>query len=153
MKKQIWRRVLSGIPIGITIGYLITIVISLQFGEGAYIAVNPELALQYGSEINAVMVQTFCYMVIGAVFGGLSAVWENDRWSLFIQSSIFCAVGGITLLGAALLCKWTELSLGGVLFFVGLYLLIFFGIWIIEYWINLRRVRRLNLAMRSHQHK
>lgn len=153
MKKQIWKRIAAGIPIGITIGYLITLMISLLFGNGAYIAINPELALEYGSEINAVLVQTACWVMIGAVFGGLSMVWENDRWSLFVQSFVFCAIGGMTLLAAAVFCRWTELSVSGILFFAGLYLLIFFVIWLFEYWINLRQVRKLNLAMQTHKRK
>ena len=51
LKKQIFLRGLLGIPLGITIGYLITIVLSLVWGNGYYSPCVPSLASIMGSEI------------------------------------------------------------------------------------------------------
>lgn len=57
MKKQLLLRGLLGFPIGIALGYLITILVSLGWGGGAYAPCMPALADAVGSEIGAVMLQ------------------------------------------------------------------------------------------------
>ena len=51
MKKMILRRCLAGAPIGLAISTAITIIISLNIGDGKYYAVTPELTADCGSEI------------------------------------------------------------------------------------------------------
>ena len=46
MKKKALLRGLLGVPLGMAMGYLITIVISLGWGQGRYVACMPELEAQ-----------------------------------------------------------------------------------------------------------
>ncbi|MFR1295739.1 MAG: hypothetical protein ACLSBH_10115 [Coprobacillus cateniformis] len=48
MKKKIIKRSLLGFPLGITIGYLITILISLGWANGYYFALCPRTHITYG---------------------------------------------------------------------------------------------------------
>ena len=57
IKKKIMLRAISGLPIGLSIGYLITIVISLIWADGYYASCVPALAETMGNEINAVILQ------------------------------------------------------------------------------------------------
>ena len=57
MKKQIFTRALLGFPLGVAVGYIITIAVSLIWADGYYTPCVPELKELMGSEINAVMLQ------------------------------------------------------------------------------------------------
>ena len=43
MKKKIWLRGLLGFPLGIAVGHVISLIISLGWGEGAFLPCVPEL--------------------------------------------------------------------------------------------------------------
>lgn len=55
MKKQILSRGLVGFPVGIAIGFVITLIISACIGDGFYYPVTPELIGSMGNELNAVI--------------------------------------------------------------------------------------------------
>ena len=57
MKKKLLLRGALGFPIGIAIGYVITICISLMWADGYYSPCAPELAEALGNEIRAVILQ------------------------------------------------------------------------------------------------
>ena len=59
MKKKIVLRSLLGFPLGLAMGYMITIIISLVFADGSYFPCVPELITTMGSEIHAVLLQAF----------------------------------------------------------------------------------------------
>ena len=67
MKKEMIKRGLNGIPQGISIGFVISIVMSLITGDGnLYVAAQP-LIDQFGSEINAVVIQAIFAAIVGSV--------------------------------------------------------------------------------------
>ena len=54
MKKEIVRRCLLGMPIGITISYLISIIISYLAGSKEYIPCTPAFLALFASSLQAV---------------------------------------------------------------------------------------------------
>ena len=90
MKKEILKRSLFGAPLGIAIGVIITIIISLTVGDGRYYAVVPELVNDMGSEINAVILQTVLCIVYGAAWAGAS-VCSLGRASPTVTTSMVLA--------------------------------------------------------------
>ena len=58
MKKKIISRGVAGFPIGIAIGFVITVIISVCVGDGLFYPVTPELIVTAGNELNAVILQT-----------------------------------------------------------------------------------------------
>lgn len=91
MKKQIVKRGLVGFPIGIAIGFVITLIISVCIGDGLYYPVTLELIGSMGNELNAVILQTVLFGIMGSGFAMASVIWELDSWSLAKQSAyILC---------------------------------------------------------------
>ena len=92
MKKKMLKRGLLGLPIGIAIGHIITLIISAGFGDGGYYPVTPELIDAMGSALNAVILQTVLCGIMGAGFAAASVIWELDSWSLAKHAGIFAAI-------------------------------------------------------------
>lgn len=70
MKKKVLLRGLFGIPTGIAIGYVITVMMSAFWGDGSYYPCVPAFVDAMGSEIRAVVVQTVLCGLVGMVYGG-----------------------------------------------------------------------------------
>lgn len=66
MKKKIVLRSILGFPLGLAMGYFITIIISLIFANGYYSPCVPELIVIMGSEINAVLYGTWMIGVLSS---------------------------------------------------------------------------------------
>ena len=82
MKKKIIMRGLFGLPTGIAIGFVITLIISACIGNGSFYPVTPELIDTMGNELNAVILQTVLCAIMGVGFAAASVIWELDSWSL-----------------------------------------------------------------------
>lgn len=140
-------RGILGVPIGITIGYLITIFISLALADGYYSPCVPELAEELGSEIYAVLLQTVLCALLGIVFGAASVIWEIDTWSLMKQSGIYFLVISLGMLPAAYLARWMEHTVKGFLIYFGIFLGIAVGIWIVQYLFWRGKIRQMREKM------
>lgn len=144
MKKKIILRGALGIPIGIALGYLITVGISLAAGEGRYFSCVPELIDMMGSEINAVLLQTALCALLGAAGAASSVIWEIENWSLVKQSGIFFLILAAAMLPTAWFTYWMEHTLKGFLSYLGMFTAIFVFIWLVEYLIGRRIVAKMN---------
>lgn len=122
MKKKIIKRSLLGFPLGITIGYLITILLSLGWANGYYSPCVPEGISLMGNEINAVILQTILCGILGVGFGASSVI----------------------MLPIAYFAYWMEHSVVGFLIYFGIFTLIFVVIWIIQFGIGRYNVRKMN---------
>jgi len=147
MKKQAFLRGLLGVPLGITIGYLITIFISLGWGNGSYTPIVPSLVEQLGSEISAVILQAVLCGVLGATFGAISIIWEIDSWSIAKQTGIYFLIGSIAMTPIAYINHWMEHSVGGFLSYFGIFVAIFIVVWVIQYIVWKKRIKRINDRM------
>lgn len=144
MKKKIFLRSLLGFPLGLAIGYIITIIISLAFADGYYYPCVPDLITTMGSEINAVLLQTFLFGVLGAGFGAASVIWEIEDWGLIKQTGIYFLISSILIMPIAFVTHWMEHSMKGILSYFGIFLIIFIGIWIIQYSMAKHNVKKMN---------
>lgn len=144
MKKKIVIRSLLGFPIGIAVGYLITIFISLVWADGYYSPCMPELISAVGNEINAVIFQTVLCGVLGTGFGAGSVIWEMDDWSIVKQTGVYFLIVSVIMLPIAYFTYWMEHSVVGFLFYFAVFLLIFVIIWIVQFMIGKHNVRRMN---------
>ena len=136
MNRQLWKnaglRVLVGAPVGLAISTAITIAISLAMGKGEYMAVVPELIDDFGTEINAVVIQALCSMLYGAAFAGASVVWDTD-WSLSKMTAVHLLICSTATFPIAYLMRWMDHTAGGILLYFGVFLLIYLTIWVIQY--------------------
>ncbi len=147
MKKKIILRSVLGFPLGITIGYLITIMISLIYANGYYSPCMPELIVVMKSEINAVLFQTFLCGMLGMGFAASSMIWEIEDWGLVKQTGVYFLIISFVMMPIAYLTYWMEHSLKGVLGYFMIFVLIFIVIWIIQYIFMRRNVKKLNESL------
>lgn len=144
MKKKIIMRSLIGFPIGISIGYFITILNSLALANGYYSPCAPELVSAIGNEINAVILQTILCGILGTGFAASSVIWQIDSWSIIKQTGIYFSIISIIMLPIAYFAHWMEHSIVGFLIYFGIFLLIFAIIWITLFIMGKHNVRKMN---------
>lgn len=144
MKKKIVIRSLLGFPIGIAIGYVITVLISLGFANGHYLACMPELAAVMGNEINAVILQTVLCGILGTGFAASSIIWEIDHWNIVKQTGIYFLIISLIMLPIAYFTHWMEHSPMGFFIYFGIFVLIFAIVWIVQFIVARHNVKKLN---------
>ena len=144
MKKVILKRGLFGIPTGIAIGFLITIINSLIYGNGNYCPVTPELAASMGNEINAVMLQTLMYVVIGFSFSATSAVWQMDCWSMMKQTAVYFIINALVMMPIAYGMNWMNHSFRSIAIYFAVFTLYFAVIWLIMFQVWKRNIKKIN---------
>lgn len=144
MKKKILTRGLIGFPIGIAIGFVITIIISMCIGKGAFYPVSPELTETMGSELNAVILQTALCGIMGSGFAMASVIWELDSWSLIKQSGIYFLIISLILLPIAYISNWMDHSVAGVISYAGIFFASFVVVWLIQYFVWKSKIKKMN---------
>ena len=144
MKKQILLRGMLGFPLGLAMGYLITIFISLTVSDGRYYPCVPELAAVMGNEINAVLLQAVLCGILGAGFGACSVIWQIESWGILKQTGIYFSIISVIMLPTAYVSYWMEHSLQGILSYFGIFLLIFAAVWLVQYMAAMHNVKKLN---------
>lgn len=144
MKKKIFLRSISGFPLGLAIGYLISIIISLIWADGYYSPCVPELAVMMGREINAVLLQAFFCGILGMGFAASSAIWEIEDWGLVKQTGIYFLTVSVIMMPIAYAMYWMEHSLKGVVSYFGIFAFIFAVVWIVQYIRAKHNVKKMN---------
>lgn len=144
MKKKLFLRGISGFPLGITIGYLITIISSLVWADGYYSPCLPELIALMGNEINAVLLQAILCGVLGAGCAAGSIIWELEDWGLVKQTGIYFLIISVIMLPIAYVTYWMEHSIKGFLSYYGIFAAIFAVIWVTQYLTARYNVKKMN---------
>ena len=144
MKKKILMRGLLGLPTGIAIGFVITLIISACIGNGSFYPVTPELIDTMGNELNAVILQTVLCAVMGVGFAAASVIWELDSWSLAKQSGIYFAIISVIMLPIAYVTNWMKHTVLGVLSYVAIFAAIFVVVWLSQYLLWKRKIKKMN---------
>ena len=147
MKKQVFSRGLLGFPLGITIGYVITIVLSLGWGQGSYSPCVPELIDTMGSEIGAVVFQAVLCGILGAAFSACSMIWEMESWSIARQSCIYFLITSFVMMPIAYFSNWMPHTLPGFLSYFGIFVLIFVVAWVVQYFIWRDKINKINAGV------
>jgi len=143
--KKIVSRVLYSFPIGISCSVGISLLLSLIFGEGKYYPFASPLVLFTGSEVKAMLMQTILSGILGSVFGGMSFIWEIERWSILKQTAVYFLSVSIPMMGISYLLYWMEHSLSGFLFYFLIFVMVFIVVWLFNlagYWFKVRRMNR-----------
>lgn len=153
MKRKIILRSITGFPLGLAIGYLISIILSLIWAKGYYSPCVPELTAMMGSEIHAVMLQALLCGILGMGFGASSVIWEIEDWGLVKQTGIYFLIVSIIMMPVAYITYWMEHSVKGVLRYFGIFAFIFIIVWMIQYARARRHVKKMNEALYQRQGK
>ena len=153
MKAKIIKRALFGLPVGISVGTVITVIISACIGDGSFYPVSPMLIRAAGSETWAVAVQTLLCAVMGAGFAAASVIWETDSWSLAKQSGVYFFVACVLLLPIAYADGWMEHSVAGFLSYAGIFVGIFVAVWLSQYAAWKVKIKKMNDAVGKNREK
>lgn len=148
MKKKIIARGVLGIPFGITIGYLITIISSLKWGQGYYAPCAPELVDMMGGEIQAVLLQTFLCAALGIVCAAGSVIWEVENWNIVKQTGLYFVLIWAAMMPIAYFLYWMEHSFIGFFAYFAIFVGIFILMWLSQYLVNRRHIRAINAKLK-----
>lgn len=149
MKKRIMLRGIMGFPLGVAIGYFITILLSLIWGQGYYSPCVPELTAVLGNEPAAVLVQAMLCGLLGMASGASSVIWKIEGWSIVKQTGIYFGVLSGVMLPIAYLSYWMEHSVVGFLQYFAIFFLIFCAIWGIQFVVWKRQVGKMNAQLKA----
>lgn len=149
MKKKIILRSLIGAPIGVTVSYLITVLISLTIADGNFYPVVPELTADCGSELNAVLLQTVFSLLYGAVWGGASVIWDMESWSLLRMTVTHLVICSTVTFPIAYLMRWMSHNIMGILLYFGIFVTVYALIWISQYQAIKRQIEQINHKMQD----
>lgn len=152
MIKKIILRGVSGFPLGLAIGYTISIITSLIWGGGYYAPCVPELAQMMESEIGAVMLQAFLCGMLGAGCAAGSVIWEVETWGLAKQTGIYFILISVIMMPIAYITYWMEHSVKGVLSYFAMFACIYAIIWIVQYAIIRHHIKKMNETL-HHQNR
>jgi Protein of unknown function (DUF3021). len=144
MKKKILIMGLWGFPLGVFIGYMITVIISLAIADGHFYPTAPGLAEQCGSEINAVTLQFLLAGVLGSACAAGSGVWLIESWSLLKQTVVHFLILSISMLPIAYFSYWMEHTLLGIITYFGMFIGLYVVIWISQYLALRHRIKKIN---------
>ncbi|MCI8993036.1 MAG: DUF3021 domain-containing protein [Eubacterium sp.] len=144
MKRKILLRGMLGFPIGVAIGYFITIIISLIWAGGYYSPCVPDLISIMGNEIYAVLLQALLCGFLGVGFAASSVIWEIEHWSLVKQTGIYFIIISVIMVPVAWINYWMEHSVPGVFRYFAIFALIFVIIWMVQFVIGKNNVKRMN---------
>ena len=151
MKRKIVLRSISGFPLGVTIGYFISIFSSLIWADGYYSPCVPEMAVMMGSEINAVLLQALLCGILGMGCAASSVIWEIEDWGIVKQTGIYFLIVSVIMMPISYVTFWMEHSLKGVLSYFGIFTLIFVMIWVVQYIKGCYNVKKMNEALHKRQ--
>lgn len=149
MGKKIFVRCLMGAPIGLTICTVVSILFSLLYGNGEYFAVSQELIAECGSEIKAVILQTIFGMIYGAIWGGASVIWENEKWSLLKMTFTHLVICSIASFPIAYFMQWMPHSILGAFCFFGMFFAIYAMVWFSQYCAIKKQVEQINSKLQE----
>lgn len=145
MFKEVLRRCAVGALFGVTLSQLIAIIISLfVMADGDFYAVVPSLAQRMNSEITAAIVQTVCSFLYGAVFGGMSMVWELDNWSILKQTIVHFSVVSVVTMPIAYVTEWMPHSVTGAILYFAIFAVSYVFIWLSQYIAIKKRIDEMN---------
>ncbi len=154
MKKKVISRCLIGAPIGLFVCHLILIIISVFINlftlrKGEFFSAPPSLITLCGNELNAVIIQTICSLIMGAAFAGASVIWEVENWSLLKQTILHFLVISVSTLPIAYCMYWIPHTFRGILIYIAIFFFIYFSIWIGRYFTMKKKIQAINDKIKS----
>lgn len=149
MKKNVILRVLAGLPVGIAIGHVITVLISLMNGGGDFLVCAPEFVELIGSEAWAAALQTLLCGIMGMGFAAASFIWESERLSIAAQTGLAFGAYAVLMLPIAYIASWMEHSLAGVLSYIAIFVGVFVIAWISQYLAWRSRIKAINAKLKG----
>lgn len=149
MIKNIVKRALLGFPLGVFVGYTVTVFLSLFFNPGAYLSAEPGLIAILGGEVPAVVAQYFLSGLLGAGFAAGTLIWEMETWSITRRTAAHLLLTSVLMFPIAYLTYWMPHTLLGILQYILIWLVLYALIWVWQYLAWMRKVQAINRKLRN----
>lgn len=147
--KEIIKRGILGIFLGISFGFLIALFINIIKGGEDFILASPKLVGRYGSELSAVVAQTIFNGLLGIVFGGASVIWEHPDYSIAKRTSMHLLVTAPIFMIVSYMLGWMGDSPKSILIFVGIYLVIYIVVWLSQFIFWRGQISQINKELKG----
>ncbi|EEM16648.1 MULTISPECIES: DUF3021 domain-containing protein [Bacillus] len=148
--KNIISRVVGGFVIGVIIGEIVQLLISLPLGQGEYMPVVEQFRSLFVSKMSAVTVQILLTGLIGVTFATSSLVFDIVKWSLLKQYIVHFCITALVWGPIVTLLWMPKTSIGTLIFFIG-FLGTYVITWTIQYMISKNDIKKINAAIQSRQ--
>lgn len=133
---QTRTRILAGAVLGGALFFLIGALLN-GISEGAlmgktdfFVPISTVLTGRTGSSATALLIEMVLYCILGALVGGASLPFAEERDKLLLRSAChFVVIAGIATL-LTWLCDWNKGEVGFWLLLIGIIAAIYFIIWI-----------------------
>lgn len=142
--KNIISRVVGGFVIGVIIGEIVQLLISLPLGQGEYMPVVEQFRSLFVSKMSAVTVQILLTGLIGVTFATSSLVFDIVKWSLLKQYIVHFCITALVWGPIVTLLWMPKTSIGTLIFFIG-FLGTYVITWTIQYMISKNDIKKLML--------
>ncbi|WP_407884696.1 DUF3021 domain-containing protein [Furfurilactobacillus curtus] len=142
--RKIIAAILCGIPIGITVGFIISLFFSVIYRSQSYLPSTPTFIAQFSSPLIATIVSSVLWALIGIVFSLTNLLFQVDSWSITRQTVGHFVLSYLGFTPLAILCGWFPKSIAWLALFSLIYLVIYIIVWFISMSIAQAEVRRLN---------
>ncbi|WP_311407436.1 DUF3021 domain-containing protein [Liquorilactobacillus uvarum] len=149
MNRKILKIVISGIPVGITIGLLISLFFSYVYGLENYFPSAPRFIERFERPLNALAISIVLWALIGILFSVSSLIFEKENWSITRQTITHFLVtfGGFTPL--AILSGWFPLQWGVFIFFTIIFIIIYIIMWLVSMTSARRDIEKINRNLKK----
>lgn len=133
--KKFWIMFSVGVPVGIVLCTLITVMTSSALsGDGALHYCAPELSQRFGSEGLAILIQSAVSGLYGGIIMGATVVYDMERWSLLRATSVHCLVTLTLYYTTGLLLCWFSFSdINETLLTFTIFVSVYVCIWLVNY--------------------
>ncbi len=90
-------------------------------------------------------------MLYGAVWGGISVIWEWEGWSLLRMTATHGIICAAATLPIAYKMRWMAHSAAGMIGYFAIFFAIYLLVWLFQYGAVKKRVKQMNerLARRN----
>lgn len=143
MFKKLAIRGFIGFNCSVLIGQLVSILISIGTGSGEFYPVTDEFRALFSNEIIAVITQLVLIGLIGTTFSISSVLFEIEEWSFLKQGLVHFIITSIVWIPIVYLC-WMPKGYSGVLILLINLLGTYIIIWLIQYLLNRRNIKKIN---------
>ncbi|KRL01106.1 DUF3021 domain-containing protein [Liquorilactobacillus capillatus] len=132
MKKRIFIVAAAGVPQGITIGLLISLVFSYIYRLENYVPSAPYFTEMFKHPLNAIAVSIVLWALMGILFSTTSLIFTKENWSITRQTVTHFIVTFVGFVPLAILAGWFPLRWGVFIFFTIIFVIIYVFLWFIS---------------------
>ncbi|MBF0778276.1 DUF3021 domain-containing protein [Streptococcus cuniculi] len=136
------KRYLYSASLGISIGLIISLIMSACFGHGTYLPLNPlsTMGRYYLSHFNLVEVMVISVLIwaaIGLLFQIADCIFKQE-WSLAKMTFVHFLLTAVGFTSLGLLAGWFLINLIWILFFESIFVVVYALI----FWINYQSMKK-----------